>query len=38
MQNLKAMIVGVSGLSLTAAEKDFIAENQPWAFSVGEKA
>ena len=32
MQNMKAMIVGVSGLSLTAAEKDFIAENQPWAF------
>ena len=32
MQNLKAMIVGVSGLSLTAAEKDFIAENHPWAF------
>ena len=29
---MKAMIVGVSGLSLTAAEKDFIAENQPWAF------
>ena len=32
MQKMKAMIVGVSGLSLTNDEKDFIAENRPWAF------
>lgn len=32
MPKIKAMIVGVSGRVLTADERKFIAENQPWAF------
>ncbi|WP_295897066.1 beta-N-acetylhexosaminidase [uncultured Bartonella sp.] len=32
MPKMKAMIVGVAGPVLTADEKQFIAENHPWAF------
>lgn len=32
MPKMKALITGISGRILTADEKKFIAENQPWAF------